>query len=137
LVLKAGALLFIIFLPVQYSIQLQLLGGVWIIQTLPALVGGLFTRWFHAKALLAGWLCGIVAGTAMAAAQRFQSSIYPLHVFGITIPGYAAFYSVVLNAVVVLVGTLLLDAVGAARGADETSPEDYLLERQAEPVAAR
>ena len=137
IVMKAGALLFIIFLPMQYAIQLQLLGGVWIIQTLPALVGGLFTRWFHAKALIAGWVCGIATGTAMAAAQSFQSSIYPLHAFGITIPGYAAFYSVVLNAVIVVAGTLLLDAVGVARGADETSPEDYFVERQPDAIAAR
>jgi SSS family solute:Na+ symporter len=135
LVLKAGALLFIIFLPVEYAIQLQLLGGVWIIQTLPAVVGGLFTRWFHARALVAGWLCGIVAGTAMAAAQRFQSSIYPLHVFGVTIPGYAAFYSIVLNAAVVLAGTLLLDALGAPRGADETSPQDYFVEREGDALS--
>ncbi len=126
LVLKLGALAFIIFLPTQYAIQLQLLGGVWIIQTLPALVGGLFTRWFHARALVAGWLVGIVTGTAMAAAQRFQSSIYPLHIGGLTIPGYAAFYSVLLNIAVVLAATLLLDLLGAERGPDETAPEDYL-----------
>ena len=137
ILVKTGALLFVILLPMQYAIQLQLLGGVWIIQTLPALVGGLFTRWFHAKALIAGWLCGIATGTAMAAAQHFQSSIYPLHLFGITIPGYAAFYSVVLNAVVVVIGTLLLDAMKAARGADETSPEDYFIERQPDAIAAR
>src|SRR4029079_18246165 len=38
LVIKVGALAFIIFLPTQYAIELQLLGGVWIIQTLPAVV---------------------------------------------------------------------------------------------------
>lgn len=136
LALKAGALLFIIFLPEQYAIQLQLLGGVWIIQTLPAVVGGLFTRWFHAKALIAGWLVGIVTGTAMAAAQHFQSSIYPLHLLGSTIPGYAAFYSLVLNAIIVVAGTLVLDAAGAVRGADETSPEDYFIERETQTLAA-
>src|SRR5438270_692360 len=34
LVVKAGALAFIVFIPLQYAINLQLLGGVWIIQTL-------------------------------------------------------------------------------------------------------
>ncbi|HET7584721.1 MAG TPA: sodium:solute symporter [Gemmatimonadaceae bacterium] len=137
LVLKLGALAFIIFLPTQYAIQLQLLGGVWIIQTLPALVGGLFTRWFHGRALVAGWLAGMITGTAMAAAQHFQSSIYPLHIGGFTVPGYAAFYSVIVNLVVAVVGTLVLDMMGAARGADETAPEDYLLERdEAAPATA-
>ncbi|MGI9050313.1 MAG: monocarboxylate uptake permease MctP, partial [Rubrobacteraceae bacterium] len=35
LVVKLGALFFVLFLPTQYAIQLQLLGGVWILQTLP------------------------------------------------------------------------------------------------------
>ncbi len=129
LVLKLGALAFIVFLPTKYAIQLQLLGGVWIIQTLPALVGGLFTRWFHGRALVAGWLVGMITGTAMAAAQQFQSSIYPLHLGGLTLPGYAAFYSLIVNFVVAAVGTLLLEWMGAARGADETAPEDYRLDR--------
>jgi SSS family solute:Na+ symporter len=36
----------------------------------------------------------------MAATQGFTSSVYPLSAFGLTIPGYAALYSVVLNFVV-------------------------------------
>lgn len=35
LVVKIGALLVIIFLPTQFALDLQLLGGVWILQTLP------------------------------------------------------------------------------------------------------
>ena len=52
LIVKFGALLFIIFVPMQYAIYLQLLGGVWIIQTLPAVVLGAYTRWFNSGALL-------------------------------------------------------------------------------------
>ena len=58
LLVKVGALLFALTLPKTFSINLQLLGGIWILQTFPALVGGLFTRWFHRYALLAGWLAG-------------------------------------------------------------------------------
>src|SRR5262249_12071203 len=47
LIVKFGALVFIIFLPTSYAIQLQLLGGVWIIQTLPAVLIGIYTRWFN------------------------------------------------------------------------------------------
>jgi len=61
LIVKFGALAFVILLPLQYAIELQLLGGVWISQTLPAVIGGLFTRWFHDRALVAGWLAGIKA----------------------------------------------------------------------------
>src|SRR5467141_3385334 len=40
LIVKVGALVFILFVPTQYAIQLQLLGGIWIIQTLPAVMLG-------------------------------------------------------------------------------------------------
>jgi Na+/proline symporter len=60
LVVKLGALAFIILIPLQYAINLQLLGGMWILQTLPAIVFGLYTRWFHARALFVGWLAGMV-----------------------------------------------------------------------------
>lgn len=63
LVVKIGALLVIIFLPTQFALDLQLLGGVWILQTLPALVFGLFSGWFRAPGLLAGWLVGFLGGT--------------------------------------------------------------------------
>ena len=58
LVIKAGALVFIFFVPLQYALWLQLLGGVWIIQTLPSVVIGLYTRFFHGWALLLGWVAG-------------------------------------------------------------------------------
>ena len=63
LVVKVGALAFILFLPTQFALDLQLLGGLWILQTFPALVFGLFTRWFRAEALLLGWAAGIGWGT--------------------------------------------------------------------------
>src|SRR5205823_7212793 len=83
LVVKFGALVFIIFLPTQYAINLQLLGGVWIIQTLPAIVVGLFTRWLHRWALLIGWAVGMLAGSGVAVSQNF-ASVYPLPLFGAT-----------------------------------------------------
>ena len=54
LVVKLGALGFIVFIPRQFAINLQLLGGVWILQTFPALLFGLYGRWFHDRALLIG-----------------------------------------------------------------------------------
>src|SRR5260370_6368304 len=60
---KVGALAFILFLPTQYALDLQLLGGLWILQTFPALVFGLFTRSFRAAVLLLGWAAGILWGS--------------------------------------------------------------------------
>lgn len=125
LVVKLGALAFIIFLPEQYAIQLQLLGGVWIIQTLPAIVVGLYTRWLHRWALAAGWFAGMLCGTGMVAAQHFKTSIYPLQVGDLTVPGYAALYSLVLNFVVAIVLTLILHAFRTPAGTDATVAADY------------
>ena len=125
LIIKFGALVFILGLPLQYAIQLQLLGGVWIIQTLPAVIGGLYTRWFHDRALVLGWLAGIAAGTAMAASQSFRP-IYPLQIGGLTIPTYAALASLILNLIVVIALTPIFNAIQTVRGPDETRAEHYV-----------
>ena len=62
LLVKVGAVVFILALPLTYAIQLQLLGGIWIIQTLPALVLGLYTRVLDHRGLLLGWAVGIGVG---------------------------------------------------------------------------
>ena len=124
LIVKAGALIFILFLPLQYAIQLQLLGGIWIIQTFPAVVCGLFTRKLNDWALLLGWLAGTVAGTWMAAVMNF-SATYPLVIGGWTFPGYAALYTIVLNLAVAVILTPILNALSSTPPADETLATDY------------
>jgi SSS family solute:Na+ symporter len=124
LVVKVGALAFVILLPLQYAIQLQLLGGVWMIQTLPAVLISLYTRWFHRTALLLGWAAGIVSGTWMAYAVHFRA-IYPLAFDGVTVPGYAALYALVVNLVVSAALTVLFDAIGVRRGKDATESHHY------------
>ena len=64
LVICLVSLLFVIFIKPQFAIGFQFLGGAWILQTFPAFVLGLYTRWFNPKALLLGWVVGIAAGTS-------------------------------------------------------------------------
>ena len=59
LVVKFGAVAFILFIDPQFSIDLQLIGGVMILQTLPAVAIALYTRWLHSKAVIAGWCVGM------------------------------------------------------------------------------
>jgi solute:Na+ symporter, SSS family len=125
LIVKFGALVFILFVPTQYAIQLQLLGGIWIIQTLPAVMLGVYTRWFNDWALLLGWAAGTFAGTAMAVAVNLKPA-YPLALGGYTFPGYIAVYTVILNLVVVIVLTLVFNALSARRvPVDQTAAADY------------
>ena len=125
LVIQVGALAFIILLPSQYAIELQLLGGVWIIQTLPAILIGVFTPWFRGRALTLGWAAGMAAGTAMVASLHFASSTYPLHLGRFVVPGYAALYSLIVNLIVAGVATAVMNAMRLPRAVDETSREDY------------
>jgi len=125
LIVKTGAVLFVIALPGQYAINLQLLGGVWIIQTLPAVMLGLYTRWFDHRGLIAGWAAGIAWGTWAMAAQAMKSSTYALHAGGAVIPGYVAFYALILNVAVAAAVTVACRAARLSPGRDETSPADY------------
>jgi SSS family solute:Na+ symporter len=127
LIVKFGALLFIIFLPLQYAIQLQLLGGIWISQTIPAVILGLYTRWLNPWALIIGWAAGLISGTWMAASLGFQSAVFPLVVDGFTVPGYAALYALGVNFAVSIVLSFLLNPVRATLGMDQTSAVDYRL----------
>ena len=123
LIVKVGALIFILFVPTQFAIQLQLLGGIWIIQTLPAVMLGVYTRWFNSWALLVGWALGTYVGTAMAVHVNLTPT-FPLALGGYTFPGYTAFYTLILNLVVAVVLTPVFNAM-SARKVDETVAADY------------
>jgi len=138
LTVKIGALLFAVSLPKTFSINLQLLGGIWILQTFPAIVSGLFTRWFHRYALLVGWLTGMVFGTIAAykvstpTTSHWAGSVNTI--WGHTI--YIGLSAIVLNLVVAVVLTLIFKAVRVPEGTDETSPEQYKADPAEAPVAA-
>jgi SSS family solute:Na+ symporter len=126
LIVKVGALVFILYVPTKYAIQLQLLGGIWIIQTLPAVMFGVFTRWFNSWALLIGWAVGTYAGTSMAIAANLAAA-YPLSIGSYSFPGYTAFYTLLLNLVIAVVLTPILNRLGGgAKAADDTVAADYL-----------
>jgi solute:Na+ symporter, SSS family len=129
LLVKVGALVFVLTMDKTVAINFQLLGGIWILQTFPALVGGLFTRWFHRWALLAGWAVGMVYGTVAAygvaspTQKHFGGSAKEIP--GIGEIGYIGLTAFVLNVVVTVVLTFALKAANVPDGVDETSPEDY------------
>jgi solute:Na+ symporter, SSS family len=123
LIVKFGALVFIVFVPSQYAIYMQLLGGILIIQTLPAVLLGVYTSWFNDWALLAGWAVGTAAGTWMFVAVNLTPN-FPLAIGGHTFPGYTALYTVILNLIVTIVLTPVFNALGG-RQHDATVAADY------------
>jgi SSS family solute:Na+ symporter len=132
LVVKIGALAFILFFPTELAINLQLLSNIWIVQTLPAVFLGLYTTWFHRRALMIGWVAGMVTGTGMMLALHFSSSVFPLTILGATIPVYAAVAALVVNLGVSVALSPLYRLAGVSGGEDFTAPTDY----EASPVQA-
>nr|WP_234340973.1 sodium:solute symporter [Streptomyces sp. NRRL S-1813] len=129
LLVKVGALVFVLTMDKTIAINFQLLGGIWILQTMPSLVGGLFTRWFHRWALLGGWAVGMLYGTLAAYGVASPTQAHfggsSKEIPGIGEIGYIGLTAFVLNVVVTVVLTIVLKAVGAPEGTDETSPADY------------
>ncbi|GAA4208551.1 monocarboxylate uptake permease MctP [Actinocatenispora rupis] len=146
LVVKFGALLFIIFLNPQFSIDLQLIGGVIILQTLPSVALGLLTRWFHRWALVAGWIAGMAAGMWMLYTipnpktqhLHFGGSAFALSKLGFdtTWTIYTGFVAVVVNLVVAVLFTLLFKALKAPDGTDATAKDDYTADENDPRVTA-
>src|SRR5215218_1772383 len=138
LVVKAGAVAVILALEPQFSIDLQLIGGVLILQTLPPIVFGLLTRWFHPWALLCGWAAGLVGGLLMlydtanplTGKEHFGGAQYALSQLGFDtkLTAYTGLLALALNILVTLAAALVLRMAGAPRGADETREHDYAVE---------
>jgi SSS family solute:Na+ symporter len=138
LVVKFGALVFVLSFSKTFSINLQLLGGVWILQTFPAIVVGLYTRWFHRWALIIGWAAAMVYGTVEAyrtpgnGQLHFGASTAPI--LGQVI--YIAIAAFVLNLVITIVLTLIFRALKLPAGADETQPAHYTADPEDGTAAA-
>ncbi|OZI67101.1 monocarboxylate uptake permease MctP [Bordetella genomosp. 11] len=116
LVVKVGALVFILFVPTQFALDLQLLGGVWILQTFPAVVFGLFFGWFRGGPLLLGWLVGLATGTTLA----YMDGIKPVHAFvvgGDTYGIYTGLAALAVNIIVAVVAQLVMGMVSGPQGA--------------------
>ncbi len=120
LVVKVGALVFVFGLRGQDAINLQLLGGVWILQTFPAVALGLCTRWLHRSGVLAGWVVGMSVGTYLVAEGGF-SALVRVRLGGGETLMYAAVVALAANLAVAVLATPLLDRLGVSRGVDATA----------------
>ncbi|MDR3408837.1 MAG: sodium:solute symporter family protein [Methylovirgula sp.] len=119
LIVKVGALAFILFVPTKFALDLQLLGGMWMAQVFPAVIFGLYSRWFSGWALLAGWATGMVIGTWLA---WTPTAWVPVHtVFGSSFAVYNGVTAFVANVVVAITLSALLPNTAN----DETRAEDY------------
>ena len=128
LIVKVGALLVIFLMPTNFAVDLQLLGGVWMAQIFPAMIFGLYTRWFSGPALLIGWAAGMIVGTSLSWTEK---AWVPVHALKWDLPlighvdlGFAAYNGLTAVVVNILVATML-SLVWRSAAADETAPADY------------
>jgi SSS family solute:Na+ symporter len=130
LIVKIGALVVIFFVPTQYALDLQLLGGVWMVQIFPAMILGLYTRWYSGPALLVGWAFGMILGTALAWGA---TAWVPVHALAWDIPyigkldlglGFASYNGFTAVIVNFLVATIL-SAFWKSDAPDQTLAVDY------------
>jgi SSS family solute:Na+ symporter len=141
LIVKIGAVAVILLISPQFSIDLQLIGGVIILQTLPAVAVGLYTRWLHRWGLVAGWIVGMGLGMWMLSQipnpatnhKHFGGSAFALSKwFDPTSIGlnakttiYVGLVAVVANLLTAVIVTLICKALKTPDGVDSTSPDDY------------
>ena len=118
LVVKVGALVIILVLPTKFALDLQLLGGVWILQTFPAVVFGLFFAWFRAPALLLGWAVGLATGTSLA----FMDGVKPVHTFVVGGDSYAMYTGLFALLVNIVVASAAQGLLGSRLGAKPLAP---------------
>ncbi|HEU5388572.1 MAG TPA: sodium:solute symporter [Streptosporangiaceae bacterium] len=139
LIIKVGALIFVLALSRTFSINLQLLGGIWILQTFPAIVAGLYTRWFHRWALVTGWAAAMAYGTTAAyntpvpgvPGSHFGASTATVPILNHT--AYIAVTALVINVVIAVVLTVAFRLARLPAGTDETAPAHYVADPDGTP----
>jgi SSS family solute:Na+ symporter len=149
LFVKIGAVAVVLLLQGDLATEIQAIGGVIILQTIPAVFFGLMTGWFHRWALVAGMVGGLVmsfymlyqipsvsATTGKITSAHFGGANYPLVLAHINSPSsvYVGLVTLVANMVVVVVASALLRLVGVPAGNDLTRPGDYLVDGDDESI---
>ncbi|MGL5808521.1 MAG: sodium:solute symporter family protein [Nocardioides sp.] len=122
---KLGALAFVVGLRSQDAITLQLLGGVWILQTLPAVWLGLKWRWPHRAGVLAGLAAGVVVGTWLVVVNGFIATAN-LQVAGYQVSVYSGLLALAVNLVTMVLVTWAADLLRVPRGVEQGAPRRWL-----------
>lgn len=108
---KFVALGFVFVVPATYSISLQLLGGIIIVQILPAVFFGLYVKSLRKQPVIVGLIVGIFSGIYMLeAANNFgppTSSLFS-STFG---PLYIAVIALALNLAISFVGSAIINKI--------------------------
>ncbi len=120
-IFKFLALGFVFIIPATFAIQLQLFGGILILQTLPAFVFGVITKRMNRRALFLGLLVGVIVGLyMMVAANHYATWTTTLIATGYG-PVFIGLLALLVNIAVVIVGSLIAKALNITNGIKTTT----------------
>src|SRR5215469_2390061 len=109
-VFKFVALGFVFTIPATYAISLQLLGGILITQTLPAVFLGLYVKSLRKEPLIVGLIVGIVSGIFMVEYTNhfgaLTSSLFNIPIFGSL---YVAVVALAFNLIISFGGSFIMN----------------------------
>jgi SSS family solute:Na+ symporter len=145
LLVKFGAAAVVLVLSPSFSLDLQTIGGVIVLQVLPTVFFGVMTGWFHRWALMIGMLFGLGSSMVLlyktpkvlggvVIGQHFGGSTWPLSRFGLhtDVVLYTGLITLAANLLIVVVLTAVLKLFHVSPNLDHTRPEDYLVDGDAE-----
>ncbi|AWR97433.1 sodium:solute symporter [Acidianus sulfidivorans JP7] len=113
---KFIALGFVFVVPSTYAIQLQLLGGIIVTQTLPAVFLALYTDKLEKNSVLAGWAGGIISGVGLTYYVNFieyHFGVFKTSLFTTPLgPIFIALIALGINLAITIVGTAIAYGMG-------------------------
>ena len=115
---KFIALGFIFLISPTYSLELQLVGGIIILQTMPAIFIGMYSKWLNKFGVGVGWLVGMVSGVYMIYYANFVANSFPsieTTFFKFSTPFsflYIGLIALLLNLIFAVVITFIFHAMG-------------------------
>ncbi|AOL15490.1 sodium:solute symporter [Sulfolobus sp. A20] len=109
---KFLALVLVFTTPATYAIQLQLLGGIIILQTLPPVFLGLYTHKLNGYALTGGWVGGMFSGIYLTLLANHFGPLKTSSFLTPIGPMYIGAISVLINLAIGLIGTGIAYGIG-------------------------
>ncbi|MEM0156153.1 MAG: sodium:solute symporter [Thermoplasmataceae archaeon] len=121
------AVLFTLVVNDTYAIQLQLLAGGLILETLPALFLGLYWPKLNKHSMIVGWAVGMILDVYLELSANFpangsfKTSFYNFGKFnGTEVLIFVGLFSVMLNVLISVIGTYITRAMGIRNSKEET-----------------
>ncbi len=126
---KFLALAFIFLISSTYSLELQLIGGIIILQTLPAIFLGMYTKKLEKWSVGLGWAAGIMLGVYMIYYANFVQDKFPsleTVLFKFSTPFsflYIGLIALVVNLAISLIGSAIAASLRGHPAVSKTESE--------------